>query len=476
MGTPNLPRGVKFAAFFVAILLALLAIVGVGIGYAYQGKYYPGVEVGPVSVGGLSKEAAIAKVTAWKQSVTTKKVTVAIPDITQGRNELTGFYPTQEVASTADSLGLAVATDQALSDGWQLGHTTNPLQWLRQTTRLFFGSKDTFPVTPTVSDTKVGGFVTTQVVTKAAAAQPAKLVIDGKNVTIQDEVPGLTVDNASLTNELTTALTASRDGDPLSLRISPILADAKIGRTTVQPLADQLTTLGDMKVTLSAPDVSLTPARSQLLLWYTPVQSDSGTLSLSVNSDAISAYLQKYGKTLDQTKSLASLRTAATAWLGTTTTSAQVAVVAKPAATVTAGDYQAGLFDGKYVYVNLADQKLYRLNGSTVEKVYRVSTGKWSTPTPRGTFTIASKSPRAYSATFGLYMPWWENFLGTSAAGEDLPTGSYGLHELPEWPNGYKEGEGHIGTPVSHGCVRLGVGDAEEIYNWTEIGTPVVIQ
>jgi lipoprotein-anchoring transpeptidase ErfK/SrfK len=53
--------------------------------------------------------------------------------------------------------------------------------------------------------------------------------------------------------------------------------------------------------------------------------------------------------------------------------------------------------------------------------------------------------------------------------------GKYGLHELPEWPNGYKEGASHLGIPVSHGCVRLGVGAAVRVFNWVEIGTPVVI-
>ena len=51
----------------------------------------------------------------------------------------------------------------------------------------------------------------------------------------------------------------------------------------------------------------------------------------------------------------------------------------------------------------------------------------------------------------------------------------HGIHELPEWPNGAKEGEGHLGTPVSYGCIRLGVGDAEFAYNWADIGTPVYI-
>ena len=86
-------------------------------------------------------------------------------------------------------------------------------------------------------------------------------------------------------------------------------------------------------------------------------------------------------------------------------------------------------------------------------------------PTPVGTFSINSKNPRGYSSTYDLYMPYWMAFIGSK----------YGLHELPEWANGKKEGQDHLGKPVSHGCIRFGVGDAAAVYDWTEIGTPVVI-
>jgi len=57
-----------------------------------------------------------------------------------------------------------------------------------------------------------------------------------------------------------------------------------------------------------------------------------------------------------------------------------------------------------------------------------------------------------------------------------LRHGSFGIHELPEWPNGKKEGEKSIGHRASHGCVRLGVDYAKSIYDWTDLSTPVQIQ
>jgi len=118
----------------------------------------------------------------------------------------------------------------------------------------------------------------------------------------------------------------------------------------------------------------------------------------------------------------------------------------------------------KRIEINTGEQTLaYFLDGVKMGE-YSVSSGKASMPTPKGHFDIINKHPKAWSP-YGLWMPYW---MG-------LKDGSFGLHQLPVWPNGYREGEDHLGKPVSHGCIRLGVKPAEELYEWTEVGTPVFI-
>jgi len=118
----------------------------------------------------------------------------------------------------------------------------------------------------------------------------------------------------------------------------------------------------------------------------------------------------------------------------------------------------------KKIEIILAKQELYYLLGGVRLGTFIVSSGKPGMYTPTGNFKIDYKDPRAWSS-YGLWMPWWMS----------LKNGYFGIHELPEWPNGVKEGEDHLGTPVSHGCIRLGVGPAEFLYNWTPMGTPVFI-
>ena len=121
---------------------------------------------------------------------------------------------------------------------------------------------------------------------------------------------------------------------------------------------------------------------------------------------------------------------------------------------------------GKYIDINLADQVMTIFENGKVLDAYLISSGKRGMETPRGQTKIYNKYPRAFSRSYGLFMPYW------MAIAAD---GSRGIHELPEWPNGYKEGANHLGIPVSHGCVRLGVGPAKFVYDWVQIGTPVVI-
>lgn len=119
----------------------------------------------------------------------------------------------------------------------------------------------------------------------------------------------------------------------------------------------------------------------------------------------------------------------------------------------------------KALRVHLKSQHLEQLVAGIPVSSFPISSGKSSMPTPVGTYRILNKKPRAWSSSAKLWMPYWMGFT----------TRGHGLHELPEWPNGYKEGVDHLGKPVSHGCVRMGIGTAKMIYDWTPVGTQVFI-
>lgn len=119
----------------------------------------------------------------------------------------------------------------------------------------------------------------------------------------------------------------------------------------------------------------------------------------------------------------------------------------------------------KTIKVSLSSQRLNYVIDDTSLATYVISSGKWNLPTPTGEFTIINKSPRAWSKLAGLWMPYWMGFKG----------GKFGIHDLPEWPNGTKEGANHLGKKVSHGCIRLGTAPAKEVYAMTPVGTKLII-
>ncbi|MCD6094774.1 L,D-transpeptidase [bacterium] len=118
----------------------------------------------------------------------------------------------------------------------------------------------------------------------------------------------------------------------------------------------------------------------------------------------------------------------------------------------------------KFIDIDLSEQRLRLYQKGRVTAEYLISSGKPGMRTPTGRFQVLSKEKNHWSVQYGLYMPYSLRFYN-----------GYYIHELPYWPGGYREGEEHLGIPVSHGCVRVGMGAAQNVYNFADIGTPVII-
>lgn len=138
-------------------------------------------------------------------------------------------------------------------------------------------------------------------------------------------------------------------------------------------------------------------------------------------------------------------------------------------------DYVPGLFPGLYLDISLAKQTLYIIEGSQRKASYLVSTGRRGNPTPKGLFYIKNKIPLARSRLYpSLWMRKW-NALAKNPDGSGYE--GYGIHDLPCFDKDCKsvEGAGHLGRPVSHGCVRLSPEGAIYVYDNIPVGTPVNI-
>ena len=115
----------------------------------------------------------------------------------------------------------------------------------------------------------------------------------------------------------------------------------------------------------------------------------------------------------------------------------------------------------KRILISLADKRMWVFENDQIVQRFPVSTGVAGHRTPTGHFRVHYRSPRAFSRRYKCYMLHWMAITSD---------GMIGMHAL----------EGHayerlLGRVASHGCIRLSHVNAEWLYNWVEIGTPVEI-
>ncbi len=121
---------------------------------------------------------------------------------------------------------------------------------------------------------------------------------------------------------------------------------------------------------------------------------------------------------------------------------------------------------------NLGEQRMFAKFGDLVVWEMPISSGAHDTPTPRGHYNIFQKQELRIGGKSPHYrMPYWQFW---DARG-------FGIHGLPYLGSRdssafWKEAENHMGRPVSHGCIRTRDADAEALYKFTIIGTPVWVR
>lgn len=108
------------------------------------------------------------------------------------------------------------------------------------------------------------------------------------------------------------------------------------------------------------------------------------------------------------------------------------------------------------IHVDVEQKRLTLFRGDELLRTYTVATGAWDTPTPVGVFTITHRFSGQMCG------------FGTCFLGLNVPWGNYGIHgtNKPE----------SIGYNASHGCIRMNVADAEELYQLVPNSTKVVIE
>ena len=105
---------------------------------------------------------------------------------------------------------------------------------------------------------------------------------------------------------------------------------------------------------------------------------------------------------------------------------------------------------GKHVEADLSRQVLVLARNGRAERIYHTSSGKASTPTVLGSFRFYRKD----AGTNGVGMVHSNYFIGGYAI--------HGYHSVPTYP-------------ASHGCLRVPIPSAWNIYSWIDFGDRIFV-
>jgi len=477
-------RGAKkiLTVFFLSLLIFSLLIALTVWGYekVYAGKIYLGVKVGSYDAGGQTPTEVNPLVDSLVNQISSEKL-----NLVTDKNVLT---------PTLSELGITVNKNKIIKDAYNVGRDKSAIQSIGEKLESLVFSKKV-DLVPEINTEKFNDYIKNNTDYNIDAKNATLRVENGQVITVLSE-DGSKVDMNDFEHNLVSNFNDLQISRPIILK--SVLIKPQINEDQISQIRPTVERMISLPLVLSYNYKNYSADAETIANWIVLKPASKATVNLELSDDKINEFIDsiakkiyqkpvdkkinastgdvieegKDGLEIDSALVLAKIKESLNS-SHPTEENRNIAIDVKeipkqekkvqPEATIAEGG-TPGLYDGKYVEVNLSTQKLYAYTGNNLEGAYTVSTGKWSTPTPIGTRYIESKSDRAYSAKYDLYMPWW-NSIGDG----------YGIHELPEWASGYKEGQSHLGTPVSHGCIRLGVGPAEFIYNWAPIGTPVYI-
>ncbi len=472
-------RAGLFIGICLVTALAVVLLTAYIVQASYMGKIMPRTTVAGLDLGGQNADQAARTLADQAHWLSVTKISLALNNTKQ----------------TVSAIDLGISIDPDTSENSILT-PDDPLGWLKiNFWRDFFRSK-TVPLTFSRTDEELQKTLSEKF-GLTATPKDATLAVTNGQLTVVADQPGETISIPQLKTALS-HLFLTGDTAAIALQLQN-RTPATIGAAAVAAVKDQINaSLHPVTLTGNGKTFVISVADQYSLIDYATENSAfhwqisetkltdylKTTVAKKLNIKPVQQVIENNtgrvitagvnGSTIDVFAAQPSVLQAITS---ANPKPATIAVPFKDVAfseTHVNPSYSLNLFQGLYLDVSLSTQQLTVINTDTVINQYRISSGGWKTPTPTGTLYIFNKIRLAYSPDFKLWMPNW-NGLATSPDGTGYL--GYGLHAIVCWDKACtnREGANHIGTPVSHGCIRVDDAGIAYIYDNAPVGTPVVI-
>jgi lipoprotein-anchoring transpeptidase ErfK/SrfK len=507
--TPWLTFAGVIAASGLCVGVCGLALFSRAYNQHYAGRIYPGVHIHSVDLSGLTVDEAAATLRSELPGPGVLLVTLREGERSWSR-------------SWAD-LGIEFDPQASAHLAYQVGREGTAGQQTATQMRALLTAWPLAPVIVLPDPSRATAALEALAPEVAVPPVDAALIIRPQGITPVPARPGRELDIEATAATLPHAVSVGPDGLEMELLTRPV----EPAIATPGPAQAQAETLLSRPFTLVADDLltdfsatwSVAPEVVAEWLLAQPVEpteaGEKPRLVLAVHEDAVRAYLEALGSQLtdevaiNAEGTLASVRAAVEAG----ESQAAVALAHRPHTyTVQLGDtlmsvarahgfpvwrlteanpgiepgelrpgqkivipsldvlFPLPLITRRHIVVDISDQHLYAYQGEVLVYDFICSTGIASSPTITGTFQVLSKEENAYASSWDLWMP---HFMGIYRSGPDFTNG---IHGLPTLSNGARLWEGYLGHPVSYGCIVVGLDEAAVLYEWTELGTLVLIR
>jgi lipoprotein-anchoring transpeptidase ErfK/SrfK len=350
--------------------------------------------------------------------------------------------------------------------------------------RLKLFSSKNYEFKITIDDTKLNKYLELQKTTLKAAGHNATVTIENGNVVI---VPETNQEEIKFNDPVQKIYQSTKKAEPLILEMEKVVTQPQITSEKLTPLRDHIQGIINTDISLNLNGTIIATTKEQRGSWLTIKSDSTDTAGVTVDVVKVEGYLdgtiRPYIKpprsrvvvasSDGSTKELVSGENGVTVTdkpkviseLSSKLSSKQEAIIKVPVSyternTITAADYP------KWIQVDLTNKRMYAYERGNLVNQFLVSAGAPETPTVVGQYAIKTKlrvqTMRGLNADGSRYVQpdvEWVNYFY-----ED-----YAIHGNYWRP---KSVFGNINT--SHGCVGLVNAEAEWIYNWAPVGTPVI--
>lgn len=462
---------IHVSALKLGLSILILGIIIIGIWQLkvfYHGKILPKVKVAGVKVGGLTPMSAKKIVADYSNQLDQTGIQIT--------------YADQTLKSKLADMGISFDVDKTIDAAYSYGRSGSFFNKIKENIKMVFTRPNT-NLNIVIDQPKLDAYLGQVAQTAEIPPVNATLQIDDKGqINLVPEKFGRGIDRNKLKSDLTSLINKHELNSQIALAISdlqPAVFSADTANARVQ--AEQF--MAAAPITLTFEGETFTADKGRVGSWLS-FTAKGNQLETSVSNGKIADYVKTIvgklsikkvdrvvvdgtGEVLEEGqdgrgvstdelirdiyKRVTSSKTGSAIAIGTY-------VIAK--GEITKNPHaEAGRYPGRYIDVNLSEQTLYAFDGFTLVNQFLVSTGTSSHPTPTGEYSVYGKSRVTTMSGDGYSLPgvewvsWW--------------SGDYSIHGT-YWHNNF-------GHPMSHGCVNASNGDAEWLYNWDDIGTPVYV-